>query len=360
MKKIVTIVGARPQFVKAAIVSRALQKHGNIHETIVHTGQHYDENMSKIFFDELEMPKIDYQLHLTETSHAKQTAEMLSAIEGILLNEKPDWLLIYGDTNSTLAGALAAAKLHIPIAHVEAGLRSYNRRMPEEINRLVADQLSSALFTPTTQSMTNLKNEGYPDARLFPVGDVMHDVSLLFSQKAETQSTILKKLSLSPKTYILATIHRAENTDDKNRLLDIFFALEIINKIHPVIIPLHPRTKKYLSQYQPDFIKSSQLRLIDPVGYLDMIQLEKNALVILTDSGGVQKEAFFYQVPCITLRDETEWIETIDLNWNRLVKPLTQENIIAQVKEAFNSKGVKNQFPYGKGNAAELIAKIFV
>lgn len=359
MKKIVTIIGARPQFVKATIVSRALQLQNTTQEIIVHTGQHYDDNMSKIFLDELKIPSVDYQLDTGDQSHGKQTAEMLTEIEKILMKEKPDWLLIYGDTNSTLAGALAAAKLHIPVAHVEAGLRSYNRRMPEEINRLVADQLSSVLFVPTEQAIKNLKSEGYPAQKIVEVGDVMYDVALFFAKQAGERSQILTQLNLKPKKYLLTTIHRAENTDDKNRLLNIFEALEIMNQSHPVVLPLHPRTKKYLMQYQPDLLSTTKMRVIDPVGYLDMINLEKNATVIITDSGGVQKEAFFYQVPCVTLRDETEWVETITLNWNRLVNPLTKENIISQINLALSTKGVENQYPYGKGNAAELITAYF-
>jgi UDP-GlcNAc3NAcA epimerase len=359
MIKVLTVVGARPQFIKAAIVSRMLKNEKNIREILVHTGQHYDANMSKIFFDELEIPTIDYHLGIQSKTHGMQTGEMIIAIENILMKEKPDWLLIYGDTNSTLSAAIAAAKLHIPIAHVEAGLRSYNKKMPEEINRLVADQLSEVLFAPTAQSVNNLQNEGYAMSRIVEVGDVMYDAALFYGNKAMQESFIMHKLKLHPHEYILATIHRAENTDNHDRLLTIFMALERINDIKPVIMPLHPRTKKCLESHYPDLLKNSKINWIPPLSFFDMIMLEKHASLIITDSGGVQKEAFFYKVPCLTLRDETEWVETIELGWNQLVKPTDANHIYDKTLLSLKTRGSEGDYPYGKGNASELIAKYF-
>lgn len=357
MKKIVTIVGARPQFIKAAIVSKALKQDSNLNEILVHTGQHYDNNMSQIFFDELEIPQIHHQLGIGSNSHGKQTGDMLANIETILLQEKPDWLLIYGDTNSTLAGALAAAKLHIPIAHVEAGLRSYNRRMPEEINRIVADQLSTLLFTPTGQSVKNLQNEGYAAERIVEVGDVMLDAALFYAEKAAKNSTILQKHQLTRGKYILSTIHRAENTNDVSRLKIIFEALESLCADLPVIMPLHPRTRHTLQNEYPEMLARSTITFIEPLGFLDMIMLEKNAGLIMTDSGGVQKEAYFYHVPCLTLREETEWVETVQLQWNTILNPQDSNEIYTQALKSLGSAGIQNQYPYGRGNAASLITE---
>jgi len=353
--KIVTIVGARPQFVKAAIVSRALQQ-TNLQEVLVHTGQHYDDNMSKIFFDELEIHKIDYQLGVGSGTQGKQTGEMIIQIENILMQEKPDRLLIYGDTNSTLAGAIAATKLHIPIAHVEAGLRSYNRKMPEEINRLVADQLSDILFTPTETSVTNLLKEGYSSTSIVEVGDVMYDAALYYGEKAKKKSNILSDLQCDNGKYILATIHRAENTNHLDNLVNIFTGLERVSETLPIILPLHPRTRNVLEQHYPKILSNSKIKIIAPLGYLDMTILEKQAALIVTDSGGVQKEAYFYQVPCVTLRDETEWVETVALGWNNLVKPDNADNIHQQIMQSLTSRGRENHYPYGKGNASQLIA----
>lgn len=359
MKKIVTVVGARPQFVKAAMVSRLLCKDLRIKEVIIHTGQHYDDNMSKIFFDDLDIPPISYQLGVGSSSQGKQTGEMIAAIETTLLQENPDWILIYGDTNSTLAAALAAAKLHIPIAHVEAGLRSYNRKMPEEINRLVADQLSDVLFTPTELAVINLKTEGFNDSRIIEVGDVMYDAALFFADKAGKKSRILQQLDIKDNEYILATIHRAENTNNKDRLLRIFTALEHVSATLPIVMPLHPRTRKIMEEYEPNFLKNTHIRMIDPIGFLDMIKLEKNAALIITDSGGVQKEAFFYQVPCVTLRDETEWVETVQLGWNKLVAVNAVNEIHDHILLSLGTAGLKDQFPYGKGDAAHRIVSYF-
>lgn len=314
--KVVTIVGARPQFIKCAPVSRELRRVAI--EVLIHTGQHYDDNMSQVFFDELSLAAPDYYLGVGSGLHGEQSGEMLKRIEGVLLKEKPDYVLVYGDTNSTLAGALAAAKLHIPVAHVEAGLRSFNRRMPEEINRVVTDHLSSLLFCPTETAVENLAREGIT-AGVKLVGDVMYDVLLYNLRIAQERSTILKQLQLKPKAYVLATVHRAENTDDAGRLDAIVKAFGKIGAIQPVIWPVHPRAQQALRAYNLSHISNHSLRMIEPASYLDMLLLEKEARVILTDSGGMQKEAYWLEVPCVTLREETEWVETVRSGWNRLV-----------------------------------------
>lgn len=312
--KVISIVGARPQFIKLAPLSKELRSSG-FNEIIVHTGQHYDENMSDLFFEELEIPKPNYNLGIGSGSHGEQTGRMLIALEEVILKESPDLIIVYGDTNSTLAGALCASKLHIKLAHVEAGLRSFNKKMPEEINRIVADHLSDILFVPTQTALENLKREGIIDG-VYLVGDLMFDALMHFSKISQTKSKILEALNLTPKSYYLATIHRAENTDNYDRLKNILESLAELDSL--VVFPIHPRTLNRIRAYNLEHLLE-KLLVIDPVGYLDMIQLEKNAQIILTDSGGVQKEAFWLRVPCITLRDETEWIETIKYNWNRLV-----------------------------------------
>lgn len=354
--KLITILGARPQFIKAATVSRALSEQG-IKEKILHTGQHYDSNMSDVFFRELEIPKPQFHLEIHGGNHGEMTGRMLIGIEDVLLQEKPDLVLVYGDTNSTLAGALAASKLHIPVAHVEAGLRSFNRKMPEEVNRILTDQISDYLFTPTVVADENLKKEGFPTSKIFSVGDVMYDASLYFGEKAERKSEILPKLELMPKQYILATIHRAENTDFPLRMKTIFKAFQQISSQHTIVLPVHPRTRK-LIEADLEFTSKSQknFKMIDPVGYLDMVQLEKNAALIVTDSGGVQKEAFFYQVPCVTLRDQTEWTELVKLGWNRLVSPVSVSIVVDAIEKTLTQKGQK-AFPYGDGKASQKIAK---
>lgn len=351
----VTVVGARPQFIKAATVSRVLRSAPGVREILVHTGQHYDENMSAVFFTELEIPSPDYHLGVASGTHGAQTGRMLEAIERVLLAEKPDWALVYGDTNSTLAGALAAVKLHIPVAHVEAGLRSFNRRMPEEINRVLVDHASDLLFAPTRAAVENLCKEGLPETRIHLVGDVMYDAALYYRAKAERASRILQQLNLRPKEYILATVHRAENTDDPARLRVIIEGLRNAAKEMPVVMPLHPRTRAALEQaaLYPEAVR--YLRLINPVGYLDMVMLEQNARLIVTDSGGVQKEAFFCRVPCVTLREETEWVELVELGWNRLVSPVSAVDVAAEIAMGLNIKGTEGM-PYGDGHAANEIA----
>ncbi|WP_342727956.1 UDP-N-acetylglucosamine 2-epimerase (non-hydrolyzing) [Bradyrhizobium sp. B097] len=339
--KILTIVGARPQFIKAAAVSRAIRETDGLSEVMVHTGQHFDLNMSDVFFEELDIPKPRHHLDINGGGHGDMTGRMLMAIEPILLEEKPDWVVVYGDTNSTLAGALAASKLHIPVAHVEAGLRSFNRRMPEEINRVVTDHLSALQLCPTTTAVTNLAAEGVT-AGVHHVGDVMYDATLFVTDKAEKSSAILTNLGLASKTYALATIHRAENTGDRQQLLAVVQFLQDQSRKFPVVLPLHPRTRQAALAMGVDL---DGLKVIDPVGYLDMAKLLHNALEVYTDSGGVQKEAYFHRVPCITLRDETEWTETITHGWNRLWKQPSQA-VRRDIDE------------YGTGRAAYHVARL--
>ncbi len=360
--KFVTIVGARPQFIKAAAVSRSIAAHNEkfpdskLEEKIVHTGQHYDENMSKVFFDELEIPRPNYNLGVGSGTHGEQTGKMLQKIEQVLVREKPGLVIVYGDTNSTLAGALAAAKLHIPVAHVEAGLRSFNRKMPEEINRVLADHVSGLLFCPTEVAVNNLANEGISNG-VYQVGDVMYDSILFYSKKAKTiEREILNRLDLHSKSYYLATVHRAENTDDSDRLRSIFEGFNNISASEcPTLLPLHPRTKKKLSEL--GLICSNCVRIIEPVSYLEMIALEQNARVILTDSGGIQKEAYWFKVPCITLREETEWVETVQSGWNVIVGA-DEQSIIKAVSGADKLNGIYQKTMYGNGKASNRICEI--
>lgn len=311
--KIVTVIGARPQFVKAAVVSRAIADTPGIEEIIIHTGQHFDSNMSDVFFDEMEIPRPQYNLNINGLGHGAMTGQMLEAIEKVLLQEKPDWVLVYGDTNSTIAGALAAKKLHIKVAHVEAGLRSFNMDMPEEINRILTDRISDILFCPTQTAINNLKREGYDSLRssVVNVGDVMQDAALFYMNKSRKPAVEI------PNRFALCTVHRAENTDNQTKLQNIFQALEQISESIPVLIPLHPRTKGKLTSMGYDFDKS-KIIFIDPVGYLEMVWLLSNCDFVLTDSGGLQKEAYFFSKPCITMRDETEWVELVDNGFNIL------------------------------------------
>jgi len=351
MKKIVTIVGARPQFVKTPLISKELSKFAN--EILVHTGQHYDENMSAIFFRELGINKPKYNLAVGSGNQGEQTAKMLEGIEKILLKEKPDLVLIYGDTNSTVAGALAASKLHIPVAHVEAGLRSYNREMPEEINRIVADHISTLLFCPTKSSVRILKGEGISKG-VYWTGDVMGDISRKLKVECR-KLKVLEELSIKSKEYILATVHRQENTDKKENLVNIVEAMTQIGEV--IIWPLHPRTKKALNDYGLDkkLALSPSVRLIDPVGFLEMMSLETNARLILTDSGGVQKEAYLARVPGIILRRDTEWTEAIRSGWNHLVG--TDVKKIVKLAKSFPKPKNHPNF-LGDGRAYLKIAKI--
>jgi len=354
MKKIVTVLGARPQFIKASVVSNAIAQSNSLTEKVIHTGQHFDANMSDVFFHELGMAKPAYQLDIHGGTHGAMTGRMLAEIEHVLLAEKPDVVLVYGDTNSTLAGALAAAKLHIPVAHVEAGLRSFNMRMPEEINRILTDRVSSWLFAPTTAAIQHLFAEGIDTEKAHLVGDVMYDVALHHGSRVCAEAGILKQLNLKPGSYVLATVHRAENTDNLGRLTAIVDALEATAESIRVVWPLHPRTRTVLLQTGRLERLFGKVTLIEPVGYLHMVQLEKYAALIATDSGGVQKEAFFYGVPCVTLRDETEWVELVESGWNRLAPPVDAQSLVRVIKAALGSRGGPVA-PYGTGNAAQAI-----
>ena len=363
--KIVTIIGARPQFVKAAMISRAIAAHNSvgenhrIEEYILHTGQHYDENMNDVFLKELNIKKPDWQLHCGGlASSVKMLAVMITGIEKALLECMPDYVLVYGDTTSTLAGALAASQLHIPVLHVEAGLRSFNKQMPEEINRILTDHIASMLFCPTYKAIENLAKERITEG-IFHTGDVMYDAALSFGKMAEEKSVILSTLGLQPGKFRLATVHRAENTNDSERLTQILLALiEIATPYYPVIFPLHPRTKVYINNYKLNAIIASNeaLRMIEPVDYLDMVMLEKNAETIFTDSGGVQKEAYFHRTPCITLREETEWTETVDAGWNQIAGFKTEKII-----ECLSRKTEKSEIKeYGDGHAADKIVRAII
>jgi UDP-GlcNAc3NAcA epimerase len=349
--KILSVIGARPQFVKAATISRALQQRG-IQEIIVHTGQHFERNMSDIFFEEMDIPKPNYFLNIGGLSHGAMTGQMIEKIEEVLKTESPDVVLVYGDTNSTLAGALAAAKLHIPIAHVEAGLRSFNMKMPEEINRILTDRISSKLYCPTQTAVNNLAREGFQN---FPieislVGDVMYDAALYYEKKAETLHT-LEKLSLEKNNFFLCTFHRAENTDNLTNLKSIVEVLNNLSLQSKVVLPLHPRTRKILDKERIEV----NFTTIDPVGYFDMINLIKNCRMVLTDSGGLQKEAYFFGKFCVTVRKETEWIELVEGGYNRLAGS-DMDSILSSVA-LFESKHFEFSEPlFGTGDAAGVIA----
>ena len=354
--KIVTVIGARPQFIKAAVVSRAFREnYPEAKEVIVHTGQHFDANMSTLFFDELDIPHPDYNLNIGGGTHGQNTGRMIEKVEEVLTRESPDYLLVYGDTDSTLAGAMAAVKLHIPVVHVEAGLRSFNRQMPEEINRVLTDHMASLLFAPTATSIQNLALEGISGDKVINVGDVMYDASLYYGSVSGARLNIFTDLNIASKQYILATLHRQENTDNQERLVNIFAGLE--KSSYPIILPLHPRTKKMLSFF--DLSLPSNIHVIEPVGYLEMIALEKYASLIVTDSGGVQKEAFFHKVPCLTLRDETEWVELIEVKANQLVN--ADSTLIADFLNA-ELPSFPQDVPnlYGSGNSGNLIAEYLI
>lgn len=356
--KLVSIVGARPQFIKAAALSRALRGRAGVKELLVHTGQHYDHNLSDVFFRELELPEPDYHLGVGSGPHGAQTGKMLAAVEEVLCRERPDRVIVYGDTNSTLAGALAAAKLGIPVAHVEAGLRAFNRRIPEEINRVVTDHLADLLFAPTQAAVENLRREGIAADRIHLVGDIMYDVALFYGAKAEGESRVLERLGLNPGDYVLATVHRAGNTDDAVRLRAIFEGLAEVARECRVILPLHPRTRAALEREGLRQRPAAGLELLEPVGYLDMVMLERHARLIVTDSGGVQKEAFFHGVPCVTLREETEWVELVELGWNRLVPPQSALAVAEGIRAALNAPPGRPARPYGDGRSARRMARI--
>jgi UDP-GlcNAc3NAcA epimerase len=352
--RILTVVGTRPQYVKASVVSRAIREDATFEEYLVDTGQHYDDAMSRIFLQELEIPEPNLNLGVGSASHGVQTARMLEGIERALMEQKPNWVLVYGDTNSTIAGALAAIKLNIPVAHVEAGLRSFNRRMPEEMNRVATDHVSDLLLPPTEIAVRQLRAEGIPDERIVRTGDVTLDTSLFARAKADQTSTVLQRAGVEQGRFVLSTVHRAENTDDPQRLRSILMGLAEVSETLPVVLPLHPRTRGRLAD--ADFAGSlpDSLKIIDPVGYIDMVRLESCAAAIATDSGGVQKEAFYYRVPCVTLRDETEWVETVELGWNHLTPPDSAEAVRDAVLGAIGVQG-RDEHPYGTGKAASEI-----
>lgn len=357
MPNILTVIGARPQFIKAAAVSRRIAEAPGLTEILVHTGQHYDANMSDVFFEELAIPSPAHHLGIAGGGHGAMTGRMLAALEELLIEARPDMVMVYGDTNSTLAGALAAAKLHIPVAHVEAGLRSFNKRMPEEINRILTDQCADLLFTPTATATQNLLAEGTPKGRIVECGDVMYDATLHFAEKAAASGAGAARFGLEPGKYVLATVHRQENTDDPARLAAILGGLALVASELPVVLPLHPRTRARIDAAGLSGTLAA-LRIIDPVGYLDMVGLEKDAAVIATDSGGVQKEAFFHRVPCVTLRHETEWVELVESGWNRLTPPDSAETIRDMVLQARGTQG-RDIAPYGSGDAAgKIVAEL--
>ncbi|MDR3259743.1 MAG: UDP-N-acetylglucosamine 2-epimerase (non-hydrolyzing) [Fusobacteriaceae bacterium] len=348
--KIITVIGARPQFIKAAVVSRLILNTPDMDEVIIHTGQHFDANMSEVFFDELNIPEPHYNLDINGLGHGAMTGQMLEKIEEILIKENPDWVLVYGDTNSTIAGALSAKKLHIKVAHIEAGLRSFNMNMPEEINRILTDRISDILFCPTDIAVKNLQKEGFEfiNSLIVKTGDVMQDAAIFYANKAG-KSTI----KIQGK-FILSTIHRAENTDDTCKLQHIFNALEEISNKIPVLLPLHPRTKKKLEDLNYDF-NNSCIRFVNPVGYLEMVWLLKNCELVMTDSGGLQKESYFFGKYCVTLRDETEWVELVDNGFNILAGS-DENKILNNVALMLNKDktGFENKL-YGNGDAGQKI-----
>ena len=353
--RILTIIGARPQFIKAATVSRAIGLHSDITEIIVHTGQHFDTNMSDVFFEQMDIPRPNHYLKIASLSHGAMTGRMLEGIEELIQQEKPDWMLVYGDTNSTLAGALAAAKLHLPIAHVEAGLRSHNPAMPEEINRVLTDRVSSLLLCPTKTAVNNLEKEGFPykasaklQQQIVNVGDVMFDAVLYYRERAKREVD-LETFGLKHQEYALCTIHRQENTDQLENIKNILNALQSIAKDLTVVLPLHPRTKAKIVQFNLESLLEG-LYLLDPLPYLEIQRLQMSAKIILTDSGGLQKEAYFHRVPCITLRDETEWVETVKSGWNRLVG--AKKDQIVRTYSINTERNESDSTCYGNGEAS--------
>jgi len=375
MINILTIIGARPQIIKAAAISRAIKNKfsDKITEIVVHTGQHYDENMSEVFFSELGIPKPAYNLNVGSGTHGKQTAAMISGIEEILIKENPDCIVLYGDTNSTLAGALAGSKIHVPVVHIEAGLRSFNKSMPEEINRIICDHVSTLLFSPTSAGFNNLLNEGFKDhsnkpytidnPKIYHCGDVMYDNSFYFAQVAESKTEILKNLGLESNKFILGTIHRDNNTDNKERLSSIFSTFDKISRERDlkIILPLHPRTSKLLKQNLDHDVyeivmANENIKIIPSVSFLEMIVLEKNSFLIMTDSGGVQKEAFFFKKPCLILRAETEWTELVDQG-AALICDADETKIMSGFEHFYNNPQVNFSEIYGDGKASEFICE---
>ncbi|MBO6027380.1 MAG: UDP-N-acetylglucosamine 2-epimerase (non-hydrolyzing) [Bacteroidales bacterium] len=359
--KIVTIIGARPQIIKAAALSRAIRERyaDRIQEVIVHTGQHYDDNMSQVFFDELGIPHPDHNLHVGSATHGVQTARMIEGIERILFDEKPDAIVLYGDTNSTLAGAVAASKIHVPVVHIEAGLRSFNKNMPEEINRIVCDHCSTLLFTPTQAGLDNLAKEGFPihnegpytidNPKVYHCGDIMYDNSLHFSAIADQKVKVLNSLGIAEKPYVLATLHRDGNTDDPARLNAILEAFTELSKEITVVLPMHPRTRKKATGFQAD-----NIIITDPVSFLEMIQLEKHARLVLTDSGGVQKESYFFRKPCVILRPETEWVEIVKAGAATLADA-DKTKILEASHQYLKQPPVDFPAIFGDGHAAEFM-----
>jgi UDP-GlcNAc3NAcA epimerase len=347
--KIVTIVGARPQFVKAAVLSRLIQNDDSIEEVLVHTGQHYDTSMSDVFFEDMEIPKPKYNLEVSSLSHGAMTGRMLEKIEEVLQKEKPDLVLVYGDTNSTLAGALAAKKMHIPLAHVEAGLRSFNMDMPEEVNRIITDRLASVLFVPTYNAIKNLQKEGYDDfdSKILLSGDIMQDAAIYYASKSSEKSKLPSDL---PEKFILCTLHRAENTDNYQRLKNIVESLNEINREIPIVLPLHPRTKKMLDNSDLNL----DVHVLEPVGYFEMIELLKRCEMVMTDSGGLQKEAYFFKKPCLTLRDQTEWTELVKHGFNKIVGA-DKIQIIDGYREMLKAAPDYSKDLYGSGKAGDKI-----
>lgn len=348
--KIATIVGARPQFIKAATLSRCIEGQAGITEVLIHTGQHYNANMSDVFFTELDIRQADHHLGIGGGTHGENTGRMIEAIEKVLIKENPDWVLVYGDTDSTLAGALAAVKLHIPLAHVEAGLRSFNRRMPEEINRILTDHAADLLFVPTTTAVANLAAEGITGNKVKLVGDVMYDATLYYQAKALKPAAVAINDGLS---FVLCTIHRAENTDEAARLAAIIQTLNQLAEQMPVVLPLHPRTVAAMKRIQDVTLKPA-VQVIEPVGFLEMTWLLAHCALVATDSGGVQKEAYFHQKPCLTLRDETEWVELVDAGFNRLISPFAMD-VPAMFEQMLSVVIPKGDGMYGDGDAAGKI-----
>ncbi len=351
MIKILTIIGARPQFVKAAVLSRVFSKMEGVQELLVHTGQHFDDKMSQIFFDEMEIPTPHYNLEINSLGHGAMTGRMLEGIESLIIKEKPNWVLVYGDTNSTLAGALAAKKIHTKVAHVEAGLRSFNMQMPEEINRILTDRISDVLYAPTQTAIDNLKREGFDNfpSKIVLSGDVMQDAALFYAQRAEEKSTLSKDLLKGD--YVLATIHRQENTDNPENLKSIVKAFNKIHEQTRVVLPIHPRTRKIIANLN----LSLNATVIDPVGYFDMIQLLKNCSLVMTDSGGLQKEAFFFAKHCVTLREQTEWVELVQGGFN-ILSGANEQSIVDAFMKMSNAKSNFDVNLYGNGNAGKTIA----